>query len=66
MSLPASNAIREAWRGLRQRFERMTRHRSLIGEILALQLAFAAVIGLLALTSLWWASSWIIQDYMRN
>ena len=66
MRLPASNTARDVWRGLCQRFERMTRHRSLIGEILALQLAFAAVIGLLALTSLWWASSWIIQDYMRN
>jgi diguanylate cyclase (GGDEF)-like protein len=42
------------------------RRRSLIGEILALQLLFAAIVGILALTGLWWASSWVIDDNMRK
>lgn len=42
------------------------RERTLIGEILGLNLAFAAVIGVLALASFWWASGWIIRDYIFN
>ena len=41
------------------------RRRSLIGEILALQLAVAVVVGALAFGGLWWASSLAIQDHMR-
>ncbi len=57
---------RRAWRWLRARVGRLSRRRSLIGEILALQLAIAAVIGLFALTGLWWASSWVVEDNMRK
>lgn len=62
----ASWKLRRAWRWLRAWAGRLARRRSLIGEILALQLAFAAVIGLFALTGLWWASSWVIEDNMRR
>ena len=62
MTLPVLEPLRIAWRRARLRVLAFTRHRSLIGEILALQLLLATVIGLLALTSLWWASSWIIRD----
>ena len=53
-------------RGIWQSIVRICSRRSLIGEILALQLVFAAVIGLLALTGLWLASSWFIDDNMRK
>ena len=66
MRLPGIRVARRLWHLLCERTQALRRHRSLIGEILALQLAFAAVIGLLALTGLWWASSWIIQDNMRK
>ena len=42
------------------------RRRSLVGEILALQLAFAVVIGLFAFGGVWWVSSWVIEDNMRK
>ena len=42
------------------------RQRSLIGEILALQLVFATIIGALALTGLWWATTWLVEDNMRK
>jgi diguanylate cyclase (GGDEF)-like protein len=63
MKIPALAPLRKAWRRAHRRVIAFVRRRSLIGEILALQLLFASVIGLLALTSLWWASSWIIRDY---
>lgn len=64
----ASNRVgfKDACRKLFERGTRIIRQRSLIGEILALQLAFAAVVGLLALAGLWWASNWVIQDNMRK
>jgi diguanylate cyclase (GGDEF)-like protein len=37
-----------------------------VGEILALQLAFAVVIGLFAFGGVWWVSSWVIEDNMRK
>lgn len=54
------------WRSGLDWLLKVVRRRSLIGEILALQLVFAAVVGLLALSGLWWASSWVIQDNMRK
>ena len=62
MTLRFLEPLRTAWRRGRFRVVAFTRHRSLIGEILALQLVFALVIALLALTSLWWASSLIIRN----
>jgi len=55
-------ACRELW----HRVVTICRRRSLISEILALQLGIAAAIGLLALTGLWWASSWVIDDNMHK
>ena len=66
MSETFADKTKDGWRRASRAVAAIVPHRSLIGEILALQLAFAAVIGILALTSFWWASSWIIRDYTRN
>jgi hypothetical protein len=66
MSRHIADTLLAAWRKACERVTALVPHRSLIGEIMALQLAFAAVIGVLALTSFWWASSWIIRDYTEN
>ena len=42
------------------------RRRSLVSEILALQLAFAVVIGLFAFGGVRWMSTWVIEDNMRK
>ena len=42
------------------------RRRSLVGEILALQLVFTVIIGLFAFGGVWWMSSWVIEDNMRK
>jgi diguanylate cyclase (GGDEF)-like protein len=55
-----------ALRLLRARFRSVGRRRSLVGNILVLQLTLAAAVGTVALTGLWWASSRVIQDYMRE
>ena len=39
---------------------------SLVSEILALQLLFAAIVGLLAFGGVWWSSSWVIEDNIRK
>jgi diguanylate cyclase (GGDEF)-like protein len=39
---------------------------SLIGEILALQLVVAVVVGSVAFAGLWWASSLVVRDQMRD
>jgi diguanylate cyclase (GGDEF)-like protein len=51
------------WLGLRSKV--LARRRSLIGEILALQLVLAAPVGAVALAGLWWTSTWVIEDNMR-
>ena len=62
-SLSAANETRKsAWRVSQDSFRR----RSLAGEILALQLAFTAVIGLFAFASVRWISDWMIEDNMRQ
>jgi hypothetical protein len=53
----ARDSIRRAGRSLYAWLIATTRRRSLAGEILALQLGFAVVISLLALSGLWLASS---------
>ena len=40
--------------------------RSLVGEILALQLLFALFVGGLAIVGLWWASTWAIEDNLQK
>jgi diguanylate cyclase (GGDEF)-like protein len=62
----ATRRAARAWQWLVARGLDIARRRSLIGEILALQLAFAAIVGALALAGLWWASSWVIQDNTRK
>ncbi|HEX7235453.1 MAG TPA: hypothetical protein VF405_00750, partial [Gammaproteobacteria bacterium] len=42
------------------------RRRSLISEILALQLLVAVIVGCLAFVALWWASSLAVRDHMRT
>jgi len=42
------------------------RRRSLVSEILALQLIFAVIVGLLAFSGVWWSSSWVIEDNIRK
>jgi diguanylate cyclase (GGDEF)-like protein len=59
-------AAERAWNSLRSRTTEVLRARSLIGEILALQLAFAIVVGLLAFGGLWLISSWLIEDNIRK
>jgi diguanylate cyclase (GGDEF)-like protein len=58
--------IGRAWTSFSASVLEVARRRSLIGEILALQLIFAAVVGTLALAGLWWASSWMLDDNMRK
>ena len=57
------------WRTLRLRVARAiatSRRRSLISDILVAQLTIAALAGAVALAGLWWASSWVIRDNMRE
>ena len=50
-----SKRIKELWPG-----------RSLIGEILVLQLCFALFVGTLAIVGLWWTSTWAIEDNLKK
>ena len=59
-------AVDQTWMSLRSRIVKILRTRSLIGEILALQLVFAAIVVMLALGGLWWASSWLVEDNIRK
>ncbi|HEX7237079.1 MAG TPA: hypothetical protein VF405_08975, partial [Gammaproteobacteria bacterium] len=63
---PFMKRLERAARRLRARAVASVRRRSLIGEILALQLAVAGVVGALAFGGLWWASSVAVQDHMRT
>jgi diguanylate cyclase (GGDEF)-like protein len=40
--------------------------RSLIGEIVALQLCVSLLIGILAIVGLWWTSTWAIEDNLKR
>ena len=60
--LTARQAVKSAWTAASDAFHR----RSLAGEILALQLAFTAVIGLFAFASVRWISDWKIEDNTRQ
>jgi diguanylate cyclase (GGDEF)-like protein len=64
-SAPASRAKR-AGRLLRAHLIASVRRRSLISEILALQLLVAVIVGGLAFGGLWWASSLAARDHMRT
>jgi len=57
--------IRRAARRLTRRVVALARRRSLAGEILALQLVVAVIVGALAFGGLWWASSFVIRDQMQ-
>jgi hypothetical protein len=54
--------LKSAWTAASDSFRR----RSLAGEILALQLAFTAIIGLFAFASVRWISDWMIEDNTRQ
>jgi diguanylate cyclase (GGDEF)-like protein len=60
-----ASRIKRVSRRLRARAVVHARRRSLIGEILALQLMVAAVVGALAFGGLWLASSFAVRDDMR-
>jgi diguanylate cyclase (GGDEF)-like protein len=50
----------------RERMEALWPGRSLIREILALQLCFALFVGTLAIVGLWWTSTWAIEDNLKK
>jgi diguanylate cyclase (GGDEF)-like protein len=59
---PLASRAAEAWKAFCAYVLEVARRRSLIGEILALQLIFAAVVGALALAGLWWASTAVLEE----
>ena len=40
--------------------------RTLVREVLVSQLAFAAVIGVIAIGSVWWVSNWVVRDNLDD
>jgi len=42
------------------------RVRTLVGEILVLQLLFATLVGVSAIVGLWWTSSWVVSDNLQR
>ena len=42
------------------------RQRTLVREVLLSQLAFAAVVGLIALACVWWVSNWVVRDNLDD
>jgi diguanylate cyclase (GGDEF)-like protein len=60
------NRAREVWRSVCAYVLKITSRRSLIGEILALQLVFATVVGALAVAGLWWASNAVLAENARK
>ena len=61
----AASRVKRAARLLLARFIASVRRRSLISEILALQLLVAVICGGLAFGGLWWASSSAARDHMH-
>jgi diguanylate cyclase (GGDEF)-like protein len=61
---------RSAARGMLERLaasvSQFLKRRSLLGEILILQLTFAFIVGILAFGALWLASNWVVRDNMHN
>jgi diguanylate cyclase (GGDEF)-like protein len=57
-----ATGLARGWRSLRRRLP----GRSLILEILALQLLVSMVIGGLAIVGLWWTSTWAIEDNLKR
>ena len=45
---------------------RKIRVRTLVGEILVLQLLFATLVGVSAIAGLWWTSSWVVSDNLQR
>ena len=41
-------------------------HRTLVREVLYSQLVFAAIVGLIALGSVWWVSNWVVRDNLDD
>lgn len=61
-----ANSVGRAWRTFLAYVVAVTSRRSLIGEILALQLIFAGVVGALAVAGLWWASNAVLDENARK
>jgi diguanylate cyclase (GGDEF)-like protein len=61
-ALRLASRIGRAWKALGRYLVEVARRRSLIGEILALQLVFAGAVGALALGGLWWASTAVLEE----
>lgn len=59
---PIDSTARSDGRKKRRRYP----NRSLINEILLLQLCFAFLIGGLAIVGLWWTSTWAIEDNLKK
>ncbi|MFQ5633837.1 MAG: putative bifunctional diguanylate cyclase/phosphodiesterase [Gammaproteobacteria bacterium] len=65
----ATARLRRALRrlpGTRNRGSGGHRARSLIGDILLLQLVSALFVGVLAVGGLWWTSNWVIEDNLQG
>ncbi|MEQ8860879.1 MAG: hypothetical protein RIC56_19715 [Pseudomonadales bacterium] len=42
--------------------ERRLPRRTLAGELLATQLVFAGLVGVVAVVSVWWVAGWVVRD----
>jgi hypothetical protein len=58
--------IRETGANAWKRIQQLWPGRSLIGEIMILQLCFALFVGTLAIVGLWWTSTWAIEDNLKK
>jgi len=62
----AAGSIVSTAKSAGQKLRRHIPEKSLISEILLLQLCFALIIGGLAIVGLWWTSTWAIEDNLKN
>lgn len=58
--------LARAWDAIRKWLNIVGDRRSLIGEILALQMAFALFLCASVIGFLWWTSGWVVDDNLRN
>jgi diguanylate cyclase (GGDEF)-like protein len=58
--------ISAAGHALTHGINKLRKRRSLIGEILALQIMFALFLCTSAIGFLWWTSGWVVEDNLKN
>jgi diguanylate cyclase (GGDEF)-like protein len=58
--------ISAAGHALKHGINKLSKRRSLIGEILALQIMFALFLCTSAIGFLWWTSGWVVEDNLKN